>query len=564
MKARVGILVLSLLNASSLASAAASPAQLEAGKKTYEKFCSQCHGEKGDGEGPAANFVRPRPRDFTSGKYKIRTTASGSLPTDDDLKRVIRNGMPYTSMPAWSNFTEQELASLVEYVKSFHAGFADASNAAKPIDLPKAPAWTKESAEKGKGVYAATGCATCHGATGRGDGASAPSLKDDKGNTIRPADLTARWTFRGGASREDIFRTFTTGLNGTPMPAFAESMEPAERWALTDFVYSLGDGDTPNYQTLLVAAPQEDDIDVAKGAALFDKVPAVRFPVVGQIMEPGRAFAPAASALQVRAVYDQQKIAFLVRWHDIKADTTGTNAPNLPVPLSDEALGAAAPAGEAAGTDFWGEPTAAPSPAAKPSSDDFWGDSSGNAAAGGAAPGASEFSDAVAIQLPTKLPEGATKPYFIVGDAQQPVDLWFLDLAKNKVAAFVGQGSAAIAPSEVREVQGSGSFAEGEWSAIFVRDLKPAQGVAFTEGVYVPVAFSVWDGLSRERGSRRGLTQWMSVYLAPREKASVIGPMVQAALIVAALEGLAVFLIRRRRSPSSEGHPTGADKLALH
>ena len=43
----------------------------------------------------------PRPRDFTSGKFKIRTTPSGALPTDDDLRHIIREGMPYTSMPAW-------------------------------------------------------------------------------------------------------------------------------------------------------------------------------------------------------------------------------------------------------------------------------------------------------------------------------------------------------------------------------------------------------------------------------------------------------------------------------
>ena len=161
----------------------------------------------------------------------------------------------------------------------------------------------------------------CHGEAGRGDGPSAPTLIDDAGHPIRAADLTRRWTFRGGPTREDIFRTFSTGLNGTPMPSFFDSVSEPDRWALTDYVYSLGDADAPHYATLLVARPLEDEIDAAKGAALFEGAPSARFPVVGQIMEPGRAFAPSANAVEVRAVYDAQRIAFEVRWHDIRADT---------------------------------------------------------------------------------------------------------------------------------------------------------------------------------------------------------------------------------------------------
>ena len=76
-------------------------AQRESGKKLYLKYCSQCHGEKGNGEGYATPHLRPRPRDFTTGKFKIRTTPNGALPTHQDLVNIIRRGMPYTSMPAW-------------------------------------------------------------------------------------------------------------------------------------------------------------------------------------------------------------------------------------------------------------------------------------------------------------------------------------------------------------------------------------------------------------------------------------------------------------------------------
>jgi mono/diheme cytochrome c family protein len=541
--------ILAAGGASALRAAPATTVQLEPGRKTYETHCAQCHGEKGDGDGPAAPHLSPRPRDFTTGKFKLRTTPSGMLPTDEDLRRVIRDGMPYTSMPAWPNLTNEEAANLVAYVKSFYPGFEDPAQAAKPIELPHPPPSSKESIEKGKGLYASLGCIRCHGEAGRGEGPSAPTLKDDLGHPIRAADLTYRWTFRGGPRREDIFRTFSTGLNGTPMPSFYDSLKPEERWALTDYVYSLGDGDAPGYATLLVASGIDEDVDLSRGEALFEKAALSRFPVVGQIMEPGRAFAPSTTAVEVRAVYDQQRIAFQLRWHDIRNDTTAKNSPTMEVPLSEEEPApSAAAAPSEGGTDFWGQ-EAAPATgtggkAAAAGSEDFWGEPAAAAPAATAA----EFSDAVAIQLPVQLPQGVAKPYFLFGDAQNPVDLWFLDLAGSRVLQFVGRGSNALTALEGSEVEGRASWANGEWSAAFVRELRSASGVSFAEGQYVPIAFSVWDGTARERGNRRGLTQWVYVYLAPREKPSVVGPMAQAALGVLALELLAVLWIRRRRA----------------
>jgi mono/diheme cytochrome c family protein len=544
-------------------------AQDDLGRRTYEKYCSQCHGVEGNGQGDAAAHLLPKPRDFTTGKYKLRTTPSGQLPTDSDLERVIRLGMPYSSMPAWPTLSDAEVAAVVQYIKTFSEDFADPDYAPEPIVLPPAPAWSEESASRGREVYGAIGCARCHGEAGRGEGPSAPTLVDDKGRPLRPADLTHRWTFRGGATREDIFRTFSTGLNGTPMPSYFDSVEEADRWALTDYVYSLGEGDQPGYGTLVIARPLDEEVDVARADELFEGVPTARFPVVGQIMEPGRQFAPSATSLQVQAVYDDRRIAFRVRWHDIQADTAGSNSPILEVSLSDEPLAVSAevaPAAEgggdfwgeeaedsgSSGGDFWGEEaTTAP----EGGEGDFWGESTEEAPAT-ASGVVAEFSDAVALQLPARLPEGIVKPYFLFGDPQNPVDVWFLDLAENTPRRFEGRGGQSLSPLDARTVEGSGSWAEGEWSAVFVRDLRGKSSVSFAEGVYIPVAFSVWDGLRGERGNRRGLTQWFYVYLPPREKPSVLGPMARAALGVLGLELLAVVWIRRRHAARAAGRDT--------
>ena len=520
-------------------------AQRESGKNLYAKYCSQCHGEKGDGEGYATPHLYPRPRNFTTGKFKVRTTPNGALPTHQDLVNIIRRGMPYTSMPAWPDLSDQEVSDIAYFITTFSADFANAENVPKPMEFPSAPAATNETIELGKKLYEENGCLKCHGNLGRGDGPSAPTLVDDFGHPIRAADLAQRWTFRGGSSREDIFRTMTTGLNGTPMPSFADALQPEQRWAITDFIASLSSEDGPGYTNLVVAKYALDPIDLTKGAASFESAPVARFPIIGQIMEPGRQFNPPATSVRVQAIYDTESIAVLVRWNDMRADNTGKNDPSLAVPPEEEKVAAGGDASK--GGVFGDQEVAQPAAAADPFAE--------TAAAPAAAP--SEFSDAVAIQIPTAVPTGARKPYFIFGDAQNPVDLWYFDLARPDPLQFTGRGSADLAPNDTGDLTGVAKYDQGEWSVIFKRPLRASSGAPFTSAGFLPIAFSVWDGFSRDRGNRRGLTAWYSIYLEPEVVPSAVGPMARTALLILVIELIVIGWVRWSHGSRARGELGG-------
>src|SRR2546427_660526 len=198
------------------------------GKAVYVKWCAGCHGDTGAGDGPAASHMLPRPHDFTGAIYKIRTTGSGQLPTDQDVLRSIDDGLPGTAMPAWKDrLSERERRDVVAYLKTFSAFFQDTSQHVVPLTFSKEPggARSAEALRVGRQFYDSIGCWKCHGKAGRGDGPSAPTLKTDPGEPIFAADLHQSWRFRGGASAADIYRRLRTGLDGTPMPSFSDLID---------------------------------------------------------------------------------------------------------------------------------------------------------------------------------------------------------------------------------------------------------------------------------------------------------------------------------------------------
>lgn len=210
---------------------------LDRGAQVYRRRCAGCHGLRGDGNGPAATFLFPRPHDFTSGVFKFRTTPSGSLPTDGDLFRTVTRGVRWTAMPTWHEVPERDRLAVVAYIKTLSSRWKT-DRPEPPVTIPAPPRATEALVVTGRELYAKAQCAECHGETGKGDGPSAGQLRDDGELPIRPTDFT-RGQFKGGSAVSDIFRTMTTGLDGTPMPSFGETLSDDERWAISYYVLSF-------------------------------------------------------------------------------------------------------------------------------------------------------------------------------------------------------------------------------------------------------------------------------------------------------------------------------------
>lgn len=480
--------------------------QREAGKALYDIKCAHCHGYNGDAVSVATPYVRPTPRDFTSGNYKFRSTASGELPTTEDIKRSIRDGMPYTSMPAWQGIlSETEITNLAYYLKTFDAAFDGPYGNPTVVTIPEAPRYSEDPDHlaRGRAVFEANQCADCHGDNGRGNGFSAPDLEDDWGYPIRPADMTKRWTYRASPTREDIYRTFMTGLNGTPMPSYQQSIEEADRWALVDYVWSLSRS-TPDYGTVITAIGRHSPLDIAD-SSLFAGAPEIYFPIVGQVIEPGREFNPGVNGITVQAVFDTTHIALQVRWHDMTAESDGQNHPSLEVPMFD--------------------PTQTDTTA-------------GN------------WSDAVALLFPSATPVGLVRPYFMFGDTKNPMSIWFADMAADTAVALLGQGTGLITETDI-PVERTASYDDGVWTVV-MKGPRQMGDMSFEESTFVPISFSVWDGFNRERGNKRGLSAWYHIYLEPIEQESTLLPMAKWALIVLLFELALVGLVRWRTGRKDE------------
>ena len=519
--------------------------KLEAGKKVYFKRCVWCHGVEGGGDGPSADRLFTRPRNFIQGTFKIRTTDSGELPLDANLIKTVTNGLPGSAMPAWGEFLKkEEIEAVIQFVKTLvqDRDFADEDEEVNVQDFGTNPWGTQgpyhlgvpqEAIDKGKEIFIKNKCFECHGGEGRGDGN--PTMKDDWGFPIVAADWQQCWNFRG--SRRDpynpfnIVRTISTGLNGTPMPNFREQITVEDRWNIAAFVNSLCPrkridplANKPISDFLIKSkyteGPVSSNLDDPMWTAPYDDHKVIPraddytgdqyrsyVAMAGQITRGNRNFKPKVDNLWVTSRWspEDNAVYYLIEYH---LRFLSTNP---------------------------------------------------------------EFPDAVGIQWPGKLQDlfGAEKPYFIYGDSKKPVDLWkAVFMAKDysttnapnpagydldlKVHEYVGNGFDAIQEKETEptvEVVAS-KFHQGKVRVLFKRALtndNKETDVQIPSETFIPVSFMQWSGDDNEKDEHQALSTWLYTILEPPVPDSIYYmPPITAAIFIC-FQGWLVWMTKRTR-----------------
>ncbi|MDP7652799.1 MAG: c-type cytochrome [Rhodospirillales bacterium] len=499
---------------------------LEQGQAIYFKRCSFCHGLLGDGEGPAAKYLDPRPRDFTLGTFKFRTTQSGELPTNEDLFRTVSRGLPSTGMQAFDNdlikngLSEDDRWRVIAYIKTFAQEFDDPDfdpvKTGKVIALPanRAP-FNAETIAKGKLVFEKAKCWSCHGKLGRGDG-NKEFRKDDWGFPIRIRNVTHPWKIKAGTEVEDIYMRFTSGISGTPMPSFVKTLNEEDRWNLANYIKSLQHKRTSHQA--LKAKPVEGALPEGPDDAAWDVAEPMDMRLAGQVVAAPRWQNPSIEMVTVQALFNENDIAFRLTWDDPFKDVKHDKSKEF---NTNEIS-------KVGGFNSYVE-------------------------ANDMVPRALEtFRDSIALQFPVKPPQGTKKPHFYRGSSSDQVHLWVwrADLdAAGKRGTEEGNARGWKQPIKAQtedgqQITGKAIWDQGRWSVVMKRPLKTGDknDVQFQKGVFIPMSLNAWDGSNGEHGLIMSLSTWHYVLL---EAPTPISVYVYAILAFLVAGGLGIWLMRK-------------------
>lgn len=515
----VGILWIFFISIPALAAAVpkTTPRVLAQGQQLFEQECSVCHGPQGRGDGPAAYLLFPKPRNFTTGLFKIRSTPTGEMPTDEDLFRTISNGMPGSAMAGFAWLGEEQRWVLVAYLKSLATFEQDGKTynyfqlrgSAKPVAVPPEPPVIPEDLAKGRQLYIDYGCVDCHGPEGKGDGPSAATLKDELGFPTPPNNFT-RGIFKGGGEANQIYLRFTTGLAGTPMPSYETDLTVEERWALVHYVQSLSGRKVAVQPATgdLRAVRIEGHLPTNPLDHRWDSIPATTIPLMLLWQRQ-----QSAEKVTVRPLHNGTKIALLLEWDDDEVARNFVRSQDFVDGAAIQwALAEQVPhfsMGDKNGVvniwywradwqldlaDFQDIESSYPRLTV-----DFypfrreWRPSDG----------------ALGPQQPIAS-AAAHDPAFLTGWGSGNIvsNPWRKSAVQDLNAK--GFGTLSPQPSESQDVSGIGYWVAGKWRVMFTRSLttRDESDVQMKPGIKLPVSFAVWDGSRGDRNGQKSITTW--------------------------------------------------------
>lgn len=495
--------------------------ELAAGTELFANHCAQCHGEKGDGNGPAARFLYPKPRNFGEAKFRIVSTEN-YLPTDEDLLLVVNRGMPGSAMFPFAHLPESDRKLLVGHVRHLMRsgmeerlrleakGRGDEPDAeelsqavkelttpgqslAIPVDLQ---ASGPESLVRGKDIYIKI-CAGCHGEKGKGDGSQDQHNND--GMPTRPRDFT-RGIFKGNRDFKQLYARTQLGMPGSPMPASRGELQPAQAADVVHFILSLSDSAAQakvDHKRSLVNAKKvaslPDGLEDGPWSST-QAVPIVVSPLWWRDFED--------TDLQVSALHDGQDIAIRLSWNDATKNESSLRpedfedmaALQLFKGKTEPFLGMGSESGH---IDLWqwrsGWQKALVE--AEGPLDDYPFDM----------PIYSQLTKGQEKQLPDFLTARAAGNQIAHGD-------------KNQTAgslAAKGFGSTTFRPKASQRVTARSMWKDGRWTVVLRRPLSvnAEEGIALAAGDQVSIAFAIWDGAARDRNGQKLVSIWHDLKL---------------------------------------------------
>jgi mono/diheme cytochrome c family protein len=541
---------------------------IEAGKRVYFTKCVWCHGVDGAGDGPGADRLWPRPRNFNQGTFKIRHTASGELPLynynerspdsgKNDLLDTVTHGLPGSAMPPWEGIlTEEQRVQVLAFVTTQlvkDRKFNDKATETQTIlqlSTLNPVAQTEESIKKGAELVVEKKCIECHGVDGRGDG-NAFNLKDDWGFSIQPADWHKCWNFRG--TRQDpynvrnIFRTFSTGLNGTPMPSFADNTTVEERWHIANFVGSLCERDVdgktplpidpltdkPKVNFVIPSAPIEGEISDDPANEMWQKQGRRIVAMGGQITHKPRNFVNRIDDIWVKSLYNEKNVVYLLQWDDRTKSVAEGKLKWAPIQVNVENFGVK-------------------EQAPKTGEEGSIASAQNNYAV---------YHDAIGMQWPIKWQEipAPFKPRYLWGDARFNADIvkWEAD---GSLRSFRGTGWDQDFEErddfEERMKLMKAEWKNGQWTVMISRPLGVKKDdydeyTLFDVGQYIPTVFYAWDGHNGDAGRKMAVSAFYYTILQPPVPREVYIYPALIAFGVVILEGW--VLTRRANKKKGKG-----------
>ena len=515
-----GVLVLgsvSLTRSAEPTPAPVSAKVLAVGKQLYAQQCAACHGVSGRGDGEAAYLLYPKPRDLVAARYRLVSTWD-RVPTDQDLFDTITRGMPGSSMPSWAHLPADQRWALVHYIKTLaekplvvkpvKAPNAEGSGGEGIIQPPPRPLFDAAAKKRALELYKEA-CASCHGATGQGDGTE--KQIDEEGFPTRPRDLTAG-VFKGSPEPVSLYRHIIAGIPGSPMP-MSDWAWGNDGWHLTNYILTLS---SPTQRARVemkkfaIEAARVKELPQHPDAGAWRHAQPVNLHLMPLWWRAERS-----EEVTVRAVHDGKEIALLMVWADATHDHTAIRPQDFRdaaavqlSPTANPPFFAMGAKGQPVNIWMWKSERQADLEPAFQEMEKIYPNIGMDSY-----PNLSKS----ALEQPTRnaITLESDKTFVtgwgagnIVSDPrrQSPAE----DLTAQ------GFGTITARPRVDQRVDAKGVYGEGSYRVMFRRPLSPggSGAVVIAPGKSIPIGFAVWNGSAGDRDGKKSVTIWQELKIA--------------------------------------------------